>query len=165
MYNTYTQAFAVLLPAVILCAWVTRAHRTGPMSGSERWGWRIALTGYALATIGIVTVALVEINASPNGSAVGAVFIALMVPGMLITAIGSTVLGIGLLRSDYTPKLTAWLLALAIPFQLLGTGVLGHNSIGMVALFAAWGVTGWHLWRTDPSPFQEPAANTASMSL
>ena len=27
------------------------------------------------------------------------------------------------------------------------------------------GVTGWHLWRTDPSPFREPAANTASMSL
>ena len=54
-----------------------------------------------------------------------------MVPGMLISIIGSTVLGIALLHAGYAPKLTAWLLALAIPLMFLASDGLGHNSLGL----------------------------------
>jgi hypothetical protein len=143
VYTTYTQAIGLLFPAVLLCALVTRSHRPAGARGSERWGWRIALAGYGIACAGLTTVSLLEIGADPNGSSVNAAFLALMLPGMLLSVIGSTVLGIGLLRGGYAPRLTAWLLALMIPLMILGSGVLGHNSIGMVPLFAAWGITGW----------------------
>ena len=72
---------------------------------------------------------------------------ALMVPGMLISIVGSTVLGIALLHAGYAPKLTAWLLALAIPLMFLASDGLGHNSLGMVPLFVAWAAAGWQMWR------------------
>ena len=52
-----------------------------------------------------------------------------MLPGMFISAIGSTVLGIALLRSHYTPKLTPWLLTLAFPSMLIIPTVLGRVSV------------------------------------
>ncbi|MDQ3670566.1 MAG: hypothetical protein M3377_09860, partial [Actinomycetota bacterium] len=44
----------------------------------------------------------------------------------------------------------AWLLALAIPLLVVGSAVVGHNSIGMVPLFVA-GATGLRLWRAGDS--------------
>ena len=82
---------------------------------------------------------------------------ALMVPGMLISVVGSTVLGIALLRAGYAPKLTAWLLALAIPLMLLASDCLGHNSLGLVPLFVAWAAAGRQLWRVEPSRAQSLA--------
>ena len=64
--------------------------------------------------------------------AVNLAFLTLMLPGMFISAIGSTVLGIGLLRSHYTPKLTPWLLTLAFPSMLIIPTVLGCNNLGMI---------------------------------
>ena len=75
------------------------------------------------------------------------IFLALLLPGMFISAIGSTVLGIALLRGRYTPRLTPWLLTLAFPSMLIIPTVLGHNSLGMVPLILAWGISGIQLWR------------------
>ena len=147
VYTTYLGLIALLFPAVILCAWIVRSQRTAPLRGSERWGWRIALAGYVLAGVGLTIVAVLATGgASPNSSVINVVFLALMIPGMLITMIGSTVLGIGLLRSGFAPKATAWLLAFSIPFMIVGSALLGHNSLGMVSLFVAWGIAGWRLW-------------------
>ena len=121
------------------------------MRGIERWGWRIALFGYCLAGVGVLTVGALEIFADPNGSAVNIGFLALMIPGMLLSMIGSTVLGIGLIRGGYRPLVTGWLLALSIPFMIVGSGVLGHNSLGMVSLFVAWGFAGWRLGASPPT--------------
>ena len=82
---------------------------------------------------------------------------------MFISAVGSTVLGVALLRSRYTPRLTAWLLTLAFPSMLVIPTVLGHNSLGMLPLMIAWGATGWQLCRAgDPTPAPELAATPAS---
>jgi hypothetical protein len=35
--------------------------------------------------------------------------------------------------------------------------MLGHNSIGLVPLFVAFAVPGWHLWRVQPSRAQSLA--------
>lgn len=161
VYSTYVQAMALLFPAVLLCALAVRRTRSAPR-GAEKWGWRIALPGYGLALVGIVAAFFTLIPGDSGSGAVNAVFLGLMVPGMLITTIGSTVLGIGLLRAGYAPRLAAWLLALALPFQLVGTGVVGHNSVGMVPLFVAWGVAGLALARgaaDHPADARAPLAD------
>ncbi len=155
VYATYVQAFALLFPAMLLCALAVRARR--PAGGrNERWGWRIALVGYGLASVGLVAAFFVLIKGSTAGNALNVVFLALLLPGMLVSAIGSTVLGVALVRTRYSPKLTPWLLTLAFPSMLVVPTVLGHNSIGMVPLVVAWGVTGWRLWRVQPSSVREP---------
>ena len=128
VYSTYTEAIALLFPAVVLCAWITRSHREAPMRGTERWGWRIALVGYCLAGVGVLTVGALEIGANPNGSAVNIGFLALMIPGMLLSLIGSTVLGIGLIRGGFRPRVTGWLLALSIPFMVVGSAYSGTTA-------------------------------------
>ena len=147
VYATYVQAFALIFPAVFLCARAVRARR--PAAGrNERWGWRIAVAGYGWAALGLLALLLLLISAPGGGTpAVNVVFLALLLPGMFISAIGSTVLGIALLRGRYTPRLTPWLLTLAFPSMLIIPTVLGHNSLGMVPLILAWGISGIQLWR------------------
>jgi hypothetical protein len=147
VYATYVQAFAVLFPAVLLCALAVHRRRPAARSRLERWGWLIALFGYALASVGLGAAFVVLIAGSVAGDALNVVFLALMLPGMLFSVLGSTVLGIALLRAGYRPTLTAWLLALAFPSMLAIPGLLGHNSLGMLPIFVAWGLTGLRLWR------------------
>lgn len=159
VYATYVQAFAILFPAVFLCARAVRARRS-PASRDERWGWRIALVGYGLATVGLVAAFFLLIAGSVAGTPLNIAFLTLLLPGMFISAIGSTILGIALLRSRsrYTPKITPWLLTLTFPSMLAIPTLLGHNSLGMLPLMIAWGATGWQLRRSsDHAPAGERA--------
>lgn len=144
VYSTYVQALAVLFPAVLLCARHARRRRT-TRTRAERVGWRVTLVGYCLALAGIALVAASLAVASPDSAAVGIGFIALMVPGMLLSVIGSTVLGVSLVRGRWEPRLTAWLLAAAFPFFVAASLLLGHNSLGMLVLFLAWAAYGGRL--------------------
>jgi energy-converting hydrogenase Eha subunit A len=160
VYATYVQAFALLFPAVFLCARAVRARRPA-IGRNEHRGWRIALVGYGLASVGLVAAFFILIAGSAAGDALNVVFLTMMLPGMLISVIGSTVLGIALLRSRYTPRTTSWLLVLAFPSMLVVPTALGHNSLGMVPVFAAWGATGLQLWHApDRAPAGELAATT-----
>lgn len=147
VYASYTQVLALLFPAILLTALATRAQRPVPRKRAERVGWRIALTGYSLFGAGVFLMALLLIRADASGPLVDLAFLAMMLPGMLISLIGSTVLGIVFVRSGHRPRTTAWLLTLAIPLWIVGSFVLGHNGMGIVPLFVAWAATGWR-WRT-----------------
>lgn len=161
VYATYTQVLALLFPAVLLCAWITRRRR-GRLEGRlERWGWRISLGGYALFGFGLALVAVMLVGASASSEALDYAFMPFMFPGLLLALIGSTVLGIGLLRARYEPRVTAWLLALAVPLFVAGSVVLGHNSLGLVPLFLAWGLTGRRLLRKESPAAPARAAVTA----
>ncbi len=157
VYATYVQVFALLFPAIFFCARAVRARRPAGGGGLERWGWRIALFGYGLLSVGLLTAAVVLVDASAavQGSAaygaLDAVFIALMLPGMLLSGLGSTVLGIAFLRDRYEPRLTAWLLAVSFPALLILSILLGHNGLALLPLFFAWGVTGLQLWHEGRS--------------
>lgn len=142
VYFTYLKSLMLIAPALFLCAWVVRARRPETRSRAERWGWRIALAGYALLSLGVIL-------ALPWDIALPVAFFALIVPGLLLGTIGSTVLGIAFLRASYRPRLTAWLLALSIPLWLVASDGLGHNNIGLIPLFVAWAATGWRLWRGE----------------
>lgn len=153
VYFVYLKALMLIAPALVLCAFAVKSRRPESLSGTERWGWRIALVGYALLAIGVTVIfpGILEVA-----------FFAFVVPGLLLGTIGSTVLGIALIRSSYRPRLTAWLLVLGVPLWLVGSDVLGHNSLGIVPLFVAWGVTGWRLWRSEPvAPLSAEAGSVA----
>lgn len=153
VYATYVQVFALLFPAIFLCARAFRARRADDAGRLERWGWRIALFGYGLTSVGLIAagVVLVDASAAVKGSsayaALDVVFISLMLPGMAISVIGSMVLGIGLLRNRCEPRITAGLLVLALPSLFVLSTLLGHNGLALLPLFLAWGVAGSQLWR------------------
>lgn len=154
-YATYTQVIAVLFPAVLACAILSRTSRH-PQGRAEWWGWLIALIGYGIGTVGLLVAALTLIPGRAGSSALNLVFMVLMVPGMLCSLIGSTVLGIALLRRDFRPLGTGWLLALAIPLFVCGN-LLGHNSLGMLPIMIAWGLAGLRIISTESAPEPQPS--------
>ena len=153
VYATYVQLFALLFPAIFLCAKVIRARRPHTVGRLERWGWRVALFGYGLLSIGLLAAgaALVDSSAAVEGttaySVLDTVFIAMMLPGMAISVIGSTMLGIALLRARFQPWATAAFLAAAFPALFFLSTLLGHNGLALLPLFFAWGIAGLALRR------------------
>jgi hypothetical protein len=139
VYTWYGRAFLLIAPALALCAWAARSRRPTETGRGERWGWRLALMGYALAPVALGVVFWTPFR--DEG------FLVLLVPAMLLTFLGSTVLGVALIRAGYRPRLTAWLLAVSVPLWIVASDLLGHNSLGLVPVFVAWAATGWRLWR------------------
>jgi hypothetical protein len=156
VYNTYTLILALMFPAVLATALATRAGRPEPRKRSERLGWRIALTGYGLFGTGILLVAVL-LASGASGALVDVGFVALMIPGLLLSVIGSTVLGVVLLRTGHQPRLTGWLLAFSLPLLVIGSAVVGHNGFGILPLMIAWAATGARWRAADAAPPLEPA--------
>ena len=152
VYATYVQLFALLFPAVFLCARAVRPRRPDDVGRLERWGWRSTVFGYGVLSLGLLAAALVLVDASAavDGTTAYAVldlvFMALLLPGMAISTIGSTILGIGLLRNRFEPTVAAVLLASAFPALLVLSTLLGHNGVALLPLFYAWGAIGFRLW-------------------
>jgi hypothetical protein len=138
VYKTYTLIFALLFPAVILAHSVVRSQRPTTQTKPERWGWRLTRVGYIMFGTGLVIVAVALFVTASDSPIVDGAFMGLMFPGLLLSLIGSGVLGVALLRAGYRPRLAAWLLALAFPLWIVGDFIIGHNSIGLVPLFVAW---------------------------
>ncbi len=161
VYATYWQIFALLIPAMFLCAHAARARRS-PGGRTERWGWRVALTGYALEKVGFLAVFVALAFVPVESTVIEVLFLGLGIPGLLISAVGSTLLGIGLIRGAYRPRLTAWLLALAFPSLIVVPAFLGNLSLGLVPFLVAWGVTGLQLWRSGATSSTNPLAPRAA---
>jgi hypothetical protein len=45
--------------------------------------------------------------------------------------------------------------------MIAGSGILGHNSLGMIPLFAAWGIAGWRLAHAPRQRAAEPVVARA----
>ena len=164
VYSTYLQAFAVFFPAVLLVALIARSRWASRSKRPGRWAWRITLGGYTLLATGAAAIGLVLVGGDPSSPIVDPLFMGLLFPGILLSTAGSTALGIGLLRSGYRPRLTAWLLALAFPLWIVGDFVVGHNSIGLVPLMLAWGAAGFRLWRAgDRAPASKLATTRVDL--
>jgi hypothetical protein len=162
VYATYWQLFALLVPAMFLCAHAAHSRRS-PRGRTERWGWRFALTGYALEKVGFLAVFVALFVADVQSRVIDVLFLGFGIPGLLISAIGSTVLGIALVRAGYRPRITAWLLALAFPSLVAVPAFLGNLSLGLVPFLVAWGATGVRLWREgEPAPSGRAAAADAA---
>ena len=163
VYATYWQIFALLVPAMFLCAHAARGRRS-PSGRTELWGWRVALTGYALEKIGFLAVFVALFLVHVESTIVDVIFLGFGIPGLLLSAFGSTLLGIGLVRGAYRPRVTAWLLTLALPSLVVVPAFLGNLSLGLVPFLVAWGVTGVQLWRAgDRLPASKLATSAADV--
>ena len=161
VYSAYLQALALLLPAVLLVALVVRSRWASQSARPGRWAWRVALTGYTMLAAGALAIGLVLVGGDPSNALVDPLFMGLLFPGVILSAAGSSALGVGLLRSGYRPGLTAWLLALAFPLWIVGDFIVGHNGIGLLPLLLAWGATGLQLWRAGDRALASKPATTA----
>lgn len=149
VYETYGKFYLFALFAVLACAVAVRSRRPSALRFSERWGWRLTLTSYCLMTLSMfVTYWIANLDL---------VFLAVTLPSLLINTIGETMLGIGLIRSDFRPRLTAWVLALSFPLSQ-ALVMLSTQALGMWPMMLAWAAAGWSLWRTAPDsvPTTEP---------
>jgi hypothetical protein len=114
-----------------------RRRRVLAASGrAERWGLRLALVGYSLIVVGFFTEYWTPYLDFGFNAFTG--------PGTLIALIGSTLAGVSFVRGTTVPRLSAWLLALAIPLVLAMVALFGHLSAGLVPLDLAWILLG--LW-------------------
>ena len=120
VYRTWGRVGLVAVLGLALGLVALWRRRRDEAQGLERWGFRVALVGYALLVVGFFTeywTPYLDFG-----------FMAFTGPGILITLIGSTLLGIALVRGRSVPRLPAWLLALAIPLVRVTTALLGHLS-------------------------------------
>lgn len=133
VYLTYGKVFVFIFAAATLCAFTVRSRRQ-PF-GAEKWGWRIALTGYVLMTLGALgsywTPYLDQ-------------FFAVVIPGLLLSLIGSTTLGIALLRRGFRPRATSWLLVTCIPALLVISNFVALGAATMPMVWA-WALAGRRL--------------------
>lgn len=159
VYATYLVLMAVAFPAIPLATLASRSRRTGDRTALERWGWRLAISGYVLAAVALAVVAVLFVVSAD--ALANIVFLAGMLPGMLLSLVGSTTLGVALLRSRFRPRAVPWLLALAVPLWVVGGFVLGHNSLGLLPLFVAWALAAkaWPDARSATAPRAAPAGS------
>lgn len=135
VYLVGTQLMGAIWLATLAAA-IATARRRSPV-GLERAWWSIALVGYVWFAVGLVGFGVLAGLLSPAHPAADAVFMAAMLPGLLTSLIGSSLLGV-LVRARYPVRGASWLLALAVPLWLFANLVVGHNSIGLLPLLWAW---------------------------
>ena len=149
VYITYGKIWFPVFLAFTLCAFVVYRRRE-PVR-FETWAWRFAITGYVIACVGVFLDYWTQWTGDYNGDGIEAmlftVAFAVTLPGLLLTLLGSTVLGITLLAKRFRPASAALLLALIIPLAL---GFLQVTSMGGAALpvMFAFGILGRRIART-----------------
>jgi len=155
VYMTYGKFYVLAVLAVLACALAVRGSRPRPLRFSERWGWRLSLTSYALLAASMFLYYWV--------TGLDLLYGIVTLPALLLNAVGQTMLGIGLVRSGFRPRLTGWTLALSLLLsQALVT--VSTQALGMWPMMLAWAAAGWVLWRTEPapSPVLDPAPASAT---
>jgi hypothetical protein len=155
VYVTWGKIWLPVFVAFTLCAFAI--HRRRRPVGFEKWAWRIALVGYVGATASVFAEYWTQWT-SVDQDLVDTVFVA-TVPFLLITMIGSTLLGIALLRRGIRPKLPAVLLALVIPGLIAISMVTSLGNVVLPIAFA-FGILGRQMAaeRDQPSEVAAPVA-------
>ena len=154
VYLTYGKLWFPVVGAATLAAFVVHRRRsvTG-FRGAERWAWRVMLTALVLATLGCFAQYWTQWG-NGNEAVLEAVF-AVLVPALLLTMIGSTFLGIVLIRRGL--GLPAWLLALTLPGLFVISEVTSLGNVFLPMVFA-FGILGRRIARGS-------TATSASTSL
>lgn len=158
VYVVYGMLWGPLFLAALGCAVVVRRRRVQVgIGGGERWAWRVYLTGLTLFTLGGFGA---YYGAWFNPAMVDGAFVALVVPGVLITLIGGTWLGIVLLRRGFRPRVTAVLLSLILPLMIAVQMLMSLGS-AFIPMLLAWGFAGRAIAADDarqPAPSEVGAA-------
>ena len=156
VYVTWGKIWLPVFLAFTLCAFVVRRRRQ-PV-GFEKWAWRIALTGYVGACASVAAEYWSQWTSVDQGIVDGVFLIT--VPFLLLTMVGSTLLGIALLRRGMRPALPAWLLTLAIPSLLVISEVTSLGNVALPIMFA-FGILGRRIAAEEPQLSGLPVGATA----
>jgi hypothetical protein len=143
VYLTYGKIWFPVFAAFTACAFVLYRRRR-PV-GFEKFAWRFALAGYVWATVAVLVSYWTQWTHTT--AVLDLAFLFLDIPGLLLTVIGSTVLGISLLRRGFRPRVTAWLLALTLPLTL-GIQMVTSMGSGALPVMFAFGIAGHQLSRS-----------------
>lgn len=149
LYLLSTQTLALLWTVTVVAAVAVARHRR-PVRAERVW-WIVALIGYAWFTAGLLSFSMVAQVLSAAHPAADLVFLTLVAPGLLVGLIGSTGLGVTLLRRRYPARSAAWLLASAVPLWLIANLVLGHNSLGLLPVIWAWALAARQVNSREPT--------------
>jgi hypothetical protein len=90
-------------------------------------------------------------------------FTYLGIPGILVSLIGSLVLGIGLLRRRVRPRATGWLLVLFLPLAFVISNLVALGAAVLPTLWA-WGLAGKDLSREVTTIEAAATADTSRAS-
>jgi hypothetical protein len=131
VYVTYGKVWFVLFLAATACAFLVRRSRRP--SGLERIAWPVTLAGMVVATASLVGDYYTPWMEQS--------FLYLGIPGLLISLLGSLLLGIALLRRGFRPRTAGWLLVLWVPLFMLLSSVIAMGAAALPMLFA-WGLAG-----------------------
>jgi hypothetical protein len=137
VYVTYGRMWLPLIAVATACAVVVR--RGHAPRGAERWVWRFTLAGYVIATLSVVGDYFTPWM-DQSFAFVG-------IPGILLSVLASTVLGVALLRSGFQPRTTPLLLAAWLPLFFVLTSVIAMGA-GLLPMLWAWGIAGLVLNRS-----------------
>lgn len=137
VYTTYGKLWLPVFVTFTAMAFVARRHRHP--QGFEKWAWRVVLVAYVGACLSVVGEYWTQWSAEPN-ALLDAVFL-VSLPFVLLTMLGSTVLGTTLLVKGYRPRAAAVLLALALPGALAITAVTSMGNVVLPIAFA-FGILG-----------------------
>jgi hypothetical protein len=140
VYVTYGKLWLpvfVLFTAAAFVAYRQRAPR-----GFEKGAWRVVLFGYCGACVSVLGEYWTQWTDEAN-ALLDIVFL-VSIPFVLLTMLGSTVLGITLLVKGYRPRLAAVLVACAVPGLVVIPEFLSLGSIVLPLAFG-WAVAARHL--------------------
>ncbi len=137
VYVTYGKFYLLAVVAVLGCVLAAWSRRPATLGWAERWGWRLTVAGYAVMCVGqVVTYWLLRVETG----------FAVILVSMLVGIFGNVLLGWGLLRAGFRPRLAAWVVLLDLPLSLalVETSTM---ALSMWPMMLAWGLVGWSLWR------------------
>ncbi len=137
VYLTYGKFYLLAVLAVLACAVATRSRRPADMGWAERWGWRLTIGSLALTCVGhFATYWLAFVDAG---------FVVVLL-SMLIGVFGNILLGVGLIRAGFRPRVAAWVILLDLPLSVALVSI-STMALSMWPMMLAWGLIGWSLWR------------------
>ena len=156
VYLTYGKIWFPVFAAFTACAFVLYRRRR-PV-GFEKFAWRFALVAYTWASVAVFVTYWTQWTHTTD--LLDLAFLFLDIPGVLLCWIGSTMLGITLIRRGFVPRVSAWLLALAVPISFVLELFTSMGSGALPEMFA-FGIAGHQLSR---SLRQQQAQTTLSGS-
>ena len=141
VYLAYGKLWLPVFVAFTWCAFVVHRHRS-PV-GAEKWAWRVVLTGFVWGCLSVFADYWLQWGTTAQEPLLTIAFVAGL-PAVLLMMVGSTVLGIVLLRRGFRPRVSAWLLTLTLPAMFAITTVTSLGSITLPIAFA-FGIAGRRL--------------------
>jgi hypothetical protein len=142
VYLTYGKVWLPVFLAFTLCAFVVRRRRDPRRA--ETWVWRVVLTAYLLACVSVAAEYWTQWGAM-NDALLDTVFVA-SIPVILVTMLGSSVLGVVLARRGLGGP--AVLLALTFPLVFVISAVTSLGNVALPIAFA-FGILGRRIATAD----------------